>query len=104
MAISKDDFLKLNEMYQTEIDNLKNEIKYEKEKVLAKENKDVLINKICSVVNNIMEFKEFDETVASEVLKQIIIHDKSHIDVYFKGYENFFTYPKPILGNKCLCL
>ena len=102
MAISRSDFLKLNEMYQAEIDKLNDEIKYEKEKASAKKNRSDLINKICSVVNNIMKFEVLDETVVKEVLEQIIIHDKSHIDVYLKGHEIFFTYPKPILDNKYL--
>ena len=102
LAISKNDFLKLNNMYQEEINRLNAEIYKEKEKESASENKDDLINRICGVVNKIMEFETFDEAVIKEVLQEIIIHDKSHIDVYLKGYENFFTYPKPILDTEYL--
>ncbi len=102
LSISKDDFEKLNKMYQEEIDKIKEEIRYEKEYAPTRENKDDLIKEICRVVNNIMEFKTFDDTLAKEVLDHIIINDKSHIDVYLRGCENFFTYSKPTLDKQYL--
>ena len=106
-TISQSEFKALNEKYQAEIDSLNSEIKAQKEKEFAIENKDGLIKEISKTVTNLVSFKTFDESVAKEVLEQIVIHDKSNIDIYLKGFGDrrfFFTDDEKILDNKYLYL
>jgi len=101
--ITKDEFLKLKEQYQEEIDKLAKEIKAEKEKDVVIENKDLLIQEICSVITRLVHFEEFDDSVAREVLDHIVIHSKSEIEVYLKGIKDrqfFFTSEGNIMDNK----
>ncbi len=100
--ITKDEFMKLKEQYQEEIDKLTEEIKLEREKDIVIENKDELIKEICSVVTRLVHFEEFDDSVAKEVLDQIVINSKSDIEVYLKGIKDkkfFFTDKVKILDN-----
>lgn len=82
---SKDEFVKLKEQYQEEIDELTEELKTEREKNVMVENKEELVKEICSVVTNLVQFETFDDSIAKEVLEQIIINSKSDLEVYLKG-------------------
>lgn len=86
--ISKDEFIKLKEQYQKKIDELKEEIKVEREKNIAVENKDETIKEICSVINRLVYFEKFDDSVAKEILDRIVINSKSDIVVYLKGIQD----------------
>ncbi len=100
--ITKDEFIKLKERYQDEIDRLTEEIKSEREKNIVVENKKELIKEICSVITRLVYFEEFDDSVAKEVLEQIVINSKSDIEVYLKGFKDrkfFFTDKSNILDN-----
>lgn len=100
--ITKEEFVELKENYQKEIENLANEIKTEQEKNIVVENKDDFIKKICSVVENLVSFREYDDSIAKEVLDKIIIKDKYDIELYLKGFEEkgfFFTNDRNILDN-----
>lgn len=104
--ITKDEFIKLKEQYQKEIDELKEEIKAENEKRVAVENKDELIKEICSVITRLVHFEEFDDSVAKELLEQIVINSKSDIEVYLKGFKDrkfFFTDKEKILDTNYRC-
>lgn len=100
--ITKDEFIKLKEQYQEEIDKLNEEIKTERERNTVTENKDELIKDICSVVTRLVQFEEFDDSIAKEVLDQIVVNDKNDIEVYLKGVPDrkfFFTDKRNILDN-----
>lgn len=100
--ISKDEFVKLKEQYQDEIDRLTEEIRSEREKNIVVENKDELIKEICSVVTRLVHFEVFDDSIAKEVLDKIIINSKSDIEIYLKGINNrkfFFTDASKILDT-----
>lgn len=100
--ISKDEFLKLKEQYQQEIDQLLAELKSEREKNVVVENKEELIKKICSVVTRLISFEEFDDSIAKEVIDEVVINGKSDIEVYLKGIPDetfFFTDNSNILDN-----
>lgn len=100
--ITKDEFIKLKEQYQEEIDKLVEEIKSEREKKVVIENNDGLIKEICSVITRLVYFEEFDDSVAKEVLEQIVINSKSDIEIYLKGFKDrtfFFTDNSNILDN-----
>lgn len=100
--ISKDEFVKLKEQYQDEIDRLTEEIKSEREKNTVIENKDELIKEICAVVSHLVHFEVFEDSIAKEVLDKIIINSKSDIEVYLKGIKDrkfFFTADSKILDN-----
>ncbi len=104
--ISKDEFIKLKEQYQKEIDDLTEEIKTEKNRMVAVENKEELIKEICSVITRLVYFEEFDDSVAKEVLEQIVVNSKSDIEVYLKGFKDrkfFFTDKEKILDNNYRC-
>ncbi len=100
--ITKDEFVKLKEQYQEEIDRLTEEIKQERDKNTVVENKDELIKEICAVVNKLVNFEEFDDSVAKEVLGQIVVNSKNDIEVYLKGIKDrkfFFTEKSNIFDN-----
>ena len=101
-GITQEDFKRLNEQYQNAIDRLNEEIKTERAKNTIIENKDVLIDEICATVKRLVCFEEFNDSIAKEVLDQIIIHSKSNIEVYLKGIKDkvfFFTDKENILDN-----
>lgn len=101
--ISEADFKKMMDMYQADIDRLKSELSEERQKNEALNNKDELIDKICSTVTQLVNFEVFDDSIAKEVLDKIVIISKSNIEVYIKGYEEhgfFFTDNEYILDNK----
>ena len=105
--ITENDFNKLTQQYQDEIDKLNAEIKAEQEKSIIIENKDGLIKDICKTVTKLVHYEEFDDSVAKEVLEQIKIYDKSNIEVYIKGFSDrkfFFTSERYFLDNKYLHL
>ena len=104
-GITKEDFQKLNEQYQIEIDKLNEQIKIEREKNTVIENKASLIDEISSVVRRLVYFEEFNDSIVREILEQIIVYDKSKIEVYLKGVADkrfFFTDGEHILDNKYL--
>ena len=104
--ISKDEFVKLKEQYQQEIDRLLEELKLEREKNVMVENKEELIKEICSVVTRLVHFEEFDDSIAKEVLEQIVINSKSDIEVYLKGIPDktfFFADKSNILDTNYRC-
>lgn len=104
--ISKDEFIKLKEQYQDEIDRLTEEIRSEREKNIVVENKDELIKEICSVISRLVHFEVFDDSIAKEVLDKIIINSKSDIEIYLKGINNrkfFFTDASKILDTNYRC-
>ena len=103
--ITKDEFIKLKEQYQEEIDKLIEEIKIEKEKNIVVENKDEVIKEICSVITRLVHFEEFDDSVAKELLERIIVNSKSDIEVYLKGFKDkkfFFADKEKILDTNYL--
>ena len=103
--ITETDFKRLSEQYQNEIDKLHNEINAEQEKAVAIENKDNLIKEICMTVNQLVYFEKFDDSVAKEVLEEIIVYSKSNIEVYLKGFKDrkfFFAGENYICDNKHL--
>lgn len=103
--ISKDEFIKLKEQYRTEIDELKNKIKTEREKSVSIENKDDFINEICKTVKQLVSFETFNDSITKEILDKIIIHSKSDIDVYLKGFSGehiFFADGSKILDSNFL--
>lgn len=103
--ISEQDFQRLTEQYQNEIDKLNEEIKTEREKNIVLENKDEFIQQICKSVTRLVAFEEFNDSIAKEVLEQIIIHSKDNIEVYIKGLNEgniFFTGDRYIMDNKYL--
>ena len=104
-GITQEDFKRLNEQYQYEIDKLNERIKIEREKSIVIENKDGLIDEICTTIRRLAYFEEFDDSIAKEVLDKIIIHSKSNIDVYLKGFSQehiFFADGSKILDNNYL--
>ena len=104
-GITQEDFNRLNEQYQNDIDRLNEEIKAEREKNVIIENKDGLIDEICDVVRRLVYFEEFNDSIAKEVLDQIIIHSKSNIEVYLKGCKDkhiFFADIGKIMDNNYL--
>ncbi len=103
--ISEQDFKRLSEKYQAEIDILTSEINEERKKLSISENKENVLQNITDTITVLTNFKEFDESVTREVLEQIIIYDKSKIDVYLRGLKgtpNFFEKSGYILDNKYL--
>ena len=83
------------------------EIKIEREKSIVIENKDGLIDEICTTVRQLVYFEEFDESITKEVLDKIIIHSKSDIEVYLKGFSRehiFFADGSKTLDNHYRCL
>lgn len=105
-TVSQKEFMCLNEKYQTEIEGLNAEIKLQKEKAFAIENTDAFIQEISKTVRDLVSFKTFDESIAREVLDQIVIHDKYHIDIFLKGLGDrrfFFADNEKILDNKYRC-
>ena len=106
-GITQEDFKRLNEQYQYEIDKMNEEIKIEREKSIVIENKDGLIDEICTTVRQLVYFEEFDESITKEVLDKIIIHSKSDIEVYLKGFSRehiFFADGSKTLDNHYRCL
>lgn len=100
--ITENDFKCLTEQYQNKIEQLYDEMEAEREKNATIENKDDLIKQICETVTRLVHFEEFDDSIAKEVLEQIIIYDKSTIEVYLKGFnddKNFFAKDKYILES-----
>ena len=85
--ITHDEFKGLKEQYQNDIDRLNEEIKAEHEKNTAIENKDALIQNICAVINRLVYFEEYDDSIAKEVLQKIIINNNYDIELYLKGFE-----------------
>ncbi|MBQ3426556.1 MAG: recombinase family protein [Clostridia bacterium] len=103
--ISENDFKRLTEQYQAEIDSLNHELQAERDKIAVIENKDGFIDEICSVINSLASFDVFDDSITKEVLDKIIVHSKYNIEVYLKGIKDsiFFTDKEKILDNKYLC-
>ena len=82
-------------------------MKTEKEKNVAIEKKEELIKEICSVVNRLVKFETFDDSIAKEVLEQVVINNKSDLEVYLKGIPDktfFFTDKSTILDTNYRCL
>jgi DNA invertase Pin-like site-specific DNA recombinase len=103
--ISEQDFQMMSEKYQSDIDRLNDEMTIEREKLSVSENKEGLINEISSIITRLVYFEEFDDSIAREVLDEIIIHNKSNIDVCLKGLgrrKKFFTNNEYIMDNKYL--
>ena len=104
--ISRDEFIKLKEQYQKEADKLESEIKAEREKTVAIENEDSFIDEICKTVKQLVSFEVFNDSIAKEILDKIVIHSKSNIEVYLKGFSSeriFFADGSKILDNNFLC-
>ncbi len=100
--ITETDFQKMTEQYQSEIDKLNEEIKAEKEKSMMIENKAGFIEEVCQVITRLVSFEEFNDSIAKEVLEQIIVHSKSNIEVYLKGFPDrqfFFTGDRYIMDS-----
>lgn len=103
--INRDEFIKLKEQYQKETDKLESEIKAEREKTVAIENEDSFIDEICKTVKQLVSFEVFNDSIAKEILDKIVIHSKSDIDVYLKGFSGehiFFADGSKILDNNFL--
>ena len=104
--INRDEFIKLKEQYQKETDKLESEIKAEREKTVAIENEDSFIDEICKTVKQLVSFEVFNDSIAKEILDKIVIHSKSNIEVYLKGFSGehiFFADGNKILDNNFLC-
>ena len=104
--INRDEFIKLKEQYQKETDKLESEIKAEREKTVAIENEDSFIDEICKTVKQLVSFEVFNDSIAKEILDKIVIHSKSNIEVYLKGFSGehiFFADGSKILDNNFLC-
>ena len=103
--ISRTSFIKLKEQYQKETDKLESEIKAEREKTVAIENEDSFIDEICKTVKQLVSFEVFNDSIAKEILDKIVIHSKSNIEVYLKGFSGeriFFADGSKILDNNFL--
>ena len=90
--INKEDFRRMNEKYDYEIQELENDVDKIKSRIELRKNNKKIISDIKSTIEKILNGNEEDETFYRKILDKIVVYDRNTLEVYLNLFPTKFNY------------
>lgn len=99
--IDRDEFTELRDKYENELGELYGLIEsIDKQQEMVEKHNEI-IEEIKNTIEEIINGMAYDDEYYSQLLDRMIVHDREHIDVYFKMLPGKWTYAIAKAGKLC---